>query len=368
MESQLAATVEGHSQGPHDSLGARLLRSLASGVPLWAPGWQPVPGTERELEWLMQGGLGPLLWCTWPRGLSVPPAWADRLRSAELSACIRQGARIETTVELLADCQALQVSATLLKGISVSEQYYAADHLRPMGDIDLLIPAADYARVEARLLQRGFERLPFPAHPRFHHGAPLFDARRDVLVELHRQLFPADLPLRRGATFHLATLERHSVDSTYHGQPARRLVPELQLAFMAASWMADITRHRLQPSFLPSMFDAAALLRAEAGRVDWDLLLALADNGLVRASLQVLLGHLDGMGAAPVPARVLQALAQGNGWLGPLQARWIHHVVDTHLLAGRPWRSPWPPPVPGRYSPARQLRKRVLRQPQGVEP
>lgn len=340
---------------------------MASGVPLVGPSWQPGRDTGREFEWLMKGGLGPLLLQAWPGEQAMPPAWTERLRSADLSSCIRQGARIEVTCELLADCQALNVPAILLKGVSVSQQYYPADHLRPMGDVDVLIPSPACAAVEARLLQRGFERLPFPAEPRFHHGPPLFDARRDVLVELHRQLFPADDPLRRGATFHLATVERHSEVSTYHGQTARRLVPELQLAMTAASWMADITRHQVHPSFLPSLIDGALLLRAEAGRLDWDLLLALADNGLVRASLQVLLGQLLRLGAPTVPQRVLQALAQDNGWLGPRQARWIHRMVDHHLLDGHPWRHLLPPPVPGRYSPLRQLQKRLLRRPQGVQ-
>lgn len=360
----------GRPDRPHPaagaSLGVRLARSVASGVPWVEPGWQPGPGTAREFAWLMEGGLWPLLRHTGP-GSALPASWDEPLRGADLSACIRQGARIQATCELLADCRALGVPATLLKGVSVSAQYYPADHLRPMGDVDVLIPAAAYAAVEARLLQRGFERLPFPAEPRFHHGPPLFDARRDVLLELHRQLFPSDSPLRRGATFHLSTVERHTVDSSYHGQPALRLVPEMQLAMTAASWMADITRHQMHPSFLPSLIDGAALLRAEAGRLDWDLLLALADNGLVRASLQVMLVQLQRLGAAPVPAEVLQALARDNGWLGPRQAAWIHRVLEHHLLGGRPWRSLVPPPVPGRYSPARQVRKRLLRQPEGLE-
>lgn len=350
-----------------DSLGRCLLRCMASGVPWVVPRGWPDRHAPRQLDWLVEGGLGPLLLHAWPHDQALPPGWAERLRSADLSACIRQGARIQAACELLADCQALGVPATLLKGVSVSQQYYPTDHLRPMGDVDVLVPASAYAEVEARLLQRGFERLPFPAEPRFHHGPPLFDARRDVVVELHRQLFPADNPLRRGATFHLATVERHSVVSSYHAQVARRLVPELQLAMTAASWVADITRHRVHPSFLPSLFDGALLLRAEAGRLDWDLLLALSDNGLVRASLQLMLGHLQQLGAPPVPERVLQALAQGNGWLGPRQARWIHRMVDHHLLDGHPWRSLLPPPVPGRYSPALQVRKRLLRRPQGVQ-
>lgn len=52
-------------------------------------------------------------------------------------------------------------------------------------------------------------------------------------------------------------------------------------------------------------------------------------------------------------ARSRQAL------VGRLQLRLIHRMLDRHGVAGRPWDSALPPPLPARYSLRRQFRKRV---------
>ena len=54
----------------------------------------------------------------------------------------------------------MQICPTLLKGISISDQHYPIAHLRPMGDIDILIPADAYESVESALLHRGYARKP----------------------------------------------------------------------------------------------------------------------------------------------------------------------------------------------------------------
>ena len=75
------------------------------------------------------------------------------LLSADLTAIAWHGNLIDATREIVEACEARGIRVTLLKGISISDQYYPDAHLRPMGDIDILAPPSAYATVESTILR-----------------------------------------------------------------------------------------------------------------------------------------------------------------------------------------------------------------------
>jgi Uncharacterised nucleotidyltransferase len=309
-----------------------------------------------------EGGLGPLM----HRALAtdadlIPGRWREALLSADLTARVRQGSAVDATLQIIEACADLRVRLTLLKGISVSEQLYPAEHLRPMADIDLLIPALDYARVESALLSRGYSRLDFPPIGAFHHGAPLRDPRRQVTVELHTSLFDEDSPFCDGTVFSPPNVALRSVASTYHARPVHRLSLELQLAYIASSWFNDLTVHKVHPSFLASLFDAVYLLSTRGQALDWSSMLGWLDSDVAKASLYAMATYLPRFGVEPLPAEALSRLASNRGLVGPIQRRLIHTMLDCWLIGARFWDLALPPPVPGRYSLSHQFEKRILR-------
>ena len=346
------------------SLSAALLKALTgSGT---APGgthidWRQYAGDDRQLDWILRAGLGPLLRWTASDGEDVPAEWAGSLLAADLTARVRHANLVATAVAVLDACRDLRVEATLLKGISVADRLYPAAHMRPMGDVDVLVPADDEHKVAEALLACGFERIPYPDTPGQHHGAPLRHGRRRTLVELHTALFPKSAPVHGAAIFRPAHLHAHRHVSPYHGTDAGRLSAEIQLAYIAAAWFNDMTTFRFHPSFLASLFDAVLLLRAHGSTLDWDEILRSVDNEMVKASLYALLTYVTRFGTTPAPRQVLRRLADNRGLVGPLQRRLIHAALDRYLLGGRSWSLPFPPPMPGRYSPRHQFGKRIAR-------
>jgi hypothetical protein len=342
-------------------LVARLLAHAASGAPFELDLWQsarPVEA-ERQFQWLMAGGLGPLLHHASHAGLDrLPTAWRDALLSADLTARVRHGNVLDSMLEMIDIGARLRLPLTLLKGISVSEEFYPSEHLRPMADIDVLLPAEGAAAFEAALLERGYIRLPYPAQPGHHHGAPLRHPQRHTIVEPHTRLFPEDSELRGNRAFSRANIEACTVESRYHGRPVRRLAAELQMAYIAASWFNDLTHRKVEPSFIASAFDAVYLLKSRM--LDWNGLLEWLDNPMAQASLYVMATYLPRFGVTPWPRPVLARLAVAQGLVGPLQLRLIHAMLDRHLIGGRRWRLALPPPMPGRYSLLHQFDKRVL--------
>jgi hypothetical protein len=349
-------------------LAGQLLAHAATDAPL-GTAWGRPGADPRPFRWVIDGGLGPLLHHASSAGLErLAPTWRQALQAADLTARIRHAERVETTLEILEACDDARVPAVLLKGISVSEQLYPAEHLRPMSDVDVLLPAAARAAVEGALLRRGCTRLDWPEMPGHHHGAPLFHARLHTVVELHTALFPAGSPLAEGTAFHAGRVLERTVASHYHGRPVRRLPPGLQLAYTAASWFNDLTNVGPHPSLLTPAFDAAYLLKACGPALDWDGLLGEVDNAWARTALHLTLSCLPRYGVAAPPAETLSRLAAEQGLVGPIQRRLIHRLLDRQLFGGRPWRHALPPPMPGRYSLGNQLRKRILDRLPGREP
>ena len=347
------------------TLTGLLLAQAATGTPLaTAPFFAATAPAEqeRQLQWLLQGGLGALLQhATRDEPEALPARWRDALRAAELTARVRQAPLGESAIELIELCQGLGIEPILLKGVSVSEQLYPAPHLRPMSDIDVLLPQPQLEEVVYALTSEsgGWELMDFHARAGLHHGAPLRHRARGTILELHRALFPDDSPLSVGRLFAPAEVLARTVASSYRGRPVRRLPAELQLAYIAASWFNDMTELQVHPSFLPSVFDAAFLLRRFGAALDWATLRGWLDDGMAQGCLYALLAYLPRFGAAPAPQGFIKWLAGAQDVVGPLQLRLIHRLLDRHLLAARPWTLPFPPPVPGRYSWRYQWRKRV---------
>ncbi len=346
----------------------QLLAYAATGAPLDQGNrqfaWRPKDGgdDDRQFRWAVAGGLGPLIHrATRDCAEVVPKAWREVLFGAELTARVRHGNLVDSVMEIIDACDLLQVRVTLLKGISVSEQVYPAEHLRPMGDIDVLIPAHAYPLVEAALLKRGYSKLKQPTIDEgHHHGAPLCHPRWHTVIELHTGLFPADSPLRKDAVFSSSNVELCSILSHYHARPVKRLTPELQLAYIASSWFNDLNKHGVHPSFIPSLIDAIYLLTASGRSLNWSLMLGWLDNDMVKASLYAMLTYLPRYGIEQISSANLARLSSGLTLVGPFQLKMIHWMLDRHLIGGRPWNLALPPPMFGRYSPRHQFKKRVL--------
>jgi Uncharacterised nucleotidyltransferase len=318
---------------------------------------------DSEILWALKGGLGPLLYrATAKHNVRMSESWRNRLISEDLSARARDAHLTRAAMEIIDVCHNMDIRVTLLKGISISNQYYPAAHLRPMGDIDLLISAKEYEALEQALSRLGYTRDPaFVLGAESHHGVPLRDPRAGVWVELHTALFPGSEGLHCGRLFDPARVATLSVGSTFHRRQVFRLSAELQLIYIAYSWMRDLTHNGIHPSFLATLFDAVYLLRSVDKALNWTDLLAWLESDMATASLYAMLAYLNRHGLARIPDPILSCLASRQKIVGPLQLWLIHETLDRFLVAGRPFVSVLPPPVPGRYSLRYQLRKRLRR-------
>ena len=294
---------------------------------------------DRELRHVINTGLAPLLWqMAQEVGTPPPPAWHDTLLAADLTARVVYGNMCDATVDIIDACQENGVRVTLLKGVSVGDQHYPAAHLRPMGDVDLLVAKRDRGWVEAMMLRRGYTRMAgFHAEDGDPHDTPLFQPELRVWVEIHTGLFPEGDLLRRNRLFAPSWLALQTVASTFRGRPVGRFSEELQLAYIASYWIRDLSNNGMHASFVKPLLDAVHLLEASGPLLDWDGMLEWLDNDLAAASLSVLLSFLSTRGFCAVPERILARLASAQDIVGATELRIVGAMIDRSLVAGRPF-------------------------------
>jgi hypothetical protein len=289
--------------------------------------------TAVQLDWVFEAGLGPLLQASLGAAASSLSAQInERLLAADLTARVLIEQRVDAALDVVDACRRRGDRVTLLKGISLSHYQYASAHFRPMTDVDLLVDEASVPELEQALMEQGYCHAAPVMEPGSHHGEPLYHPRSGTRVELHSRLFPITSPLHVGTGFGRATLERESIDATFHGRPVRRLSSEFQLVYLAAAWNRDLCSQSIHPSFVFGLFDAVALTKQP---FDWDRMLDLLDNPVAAASLDVLLACLVSLQVVSVPARVLGSVRQRHRLLGASEIAILTALVNGYLLRGR---------------------------------
>src|SRR6187401_1499244 len=92
---------------------------------------------ERALEL----GLGPVVAHLAGTADRLPGRpYAERIRADELTAHVLTTAAYDSLARALAAAREIECPVILLKGAATALLYYPSPHLRPMGDIDLLVP------------------------------------------------------------------------------------------------------------------------------------------------------------------------------------------------------------------------------------
>ncbi len=88
-----------------------------------------------------------------------------------------------------------KIQVVLLKGVSYIGNLYPESALRPMADIDLLVPGHQHAVAIDALVDLGYQPKEGDTHSTLQHAVTLF--RNDGAIDLHRSIIQ---PLRWQAT------------------------------------------------------------------------------------------------------------------------------------------------------------------------
>ena len=164
------------------------LRQRASSIPDW----------DRALALAEYHGLGPLLY----RHLrdycdGLPTQVSRQLRAVYFRHRRSNEIRLKVLSQILEGFQSIGIEPTVLKGPALISLVYEDPGLRPLSDLDVLVPPKDAIRAQRQLGEMGFAAPVPPSSYYFTRHHHLLPALREVdgvmvQVEIHRDVFPMD--------------------------------------------------------------------------------------------------------------------------------------------------------------------------------
>ena len=214
---------------------------------------------------------------------NAPEAVVHQLRALALRHAAWHRTRTAALLEILGEFDRLSIDALVLKGAALAWMIYPSPSLRPMVDLDLLVPRARAGEAQAALGRLGFGMEPEPGRFRrnAHHlpVAQRLDDGLPVNVEIHVDALSRDAPST------IATSNLTEPPQPFMLNGTRRLT----LGHL--DMLRHLTHHLLEPSpngrvRLIGIVDLLSYACAFHERIDWRRL--QSDFGFVTNALACL--------------------------------------------------------------------------------
>ena len=316
----------------------------------------PCADPDRLVSLAQAHGLTGMLWralanagCTGGLGEASAPL-EEQARLHRLEHLVLLPHAVETAIQPLLDAG---LEPVVFKGPSLAARY-PEPGLRPMLDIDVVLPRADHARAVRAATAAGWSVV-IPADRDHYETVLSHRAVPTLLLEIHRGL---DTWFQRSAEIDLDELWMHRVSSDCFGTPAFGLPAELEFAALAA--------HAGKPFHTFSrLIWAVDLTVVATPTLDWGVVVGWAESWHCRTMLALALrqaerlglavpGELTAVRASKLRGRVLDpvgsldwplespSLEGRNRLRYALADRWTRRLV---LFAGLPAPAPvhtWP--------------------------
>jgi hypothetical protein len=275
----------------------------------------PSPGWDAVLRAAEREHVAPLLFKRLREAGALerlPTAERKRLRMAYFTSGDRNARLFRQLGPVLERFLASGVRVVLLKGACLAEVVYGDVALRPMCDIDLLVPQSDLDRAEAMLFDMGAVLLkrPLPPAPgaeaetgcgKANHAPPV--AIRELAIELHWTIISPAGPVKAD----VAGLWERARPATMAGVSVQSLSPDDLLLHLCV----HLCYHHGCVG-LRYLCDVAETVRRFSGELDWPGFARRAEEwgAATYAGLGLLLAR-EVLGA-DVPADVLGQLLPGG--------------------------------------------------------
>jgi len=291
--------------------------------------------TEAQIWRAVEAGLGPLLvHITKGDPDAQRSTLGSQLKAPDLTARMISAEMIDAIEEIIDVCEGYVPPLTLLKGISICDQYYPKPHLRLMRDIDFLVEENDVPVVNKILSKLGYFQ---PSHSRrdlyatHHHGAPYFHPKRHLWLEVHRGLVPPRSRLGSDKAFSLENLRSEIRPSLFAGRKVNRLSEELQIVYIACHWATSFDFI----SGMVAMLDVIYLLKNSKARIDWDKILNWMDGSVASAYVYLLPSYLHQYKLINIEPEVLRELSLRGRSFGRVNLKILYRLIDYCLVEGR---------------------------------
>lgn len=212
-----------------------------------------------------QHGLAPMLYAVLQAAGELDSLAAqeqDRLRDAAIRAAALTQLALAEALAWAQHFAAAGITALWIKGVALSLSVYASPALRPMGDIDVLVPFNQRDAALALLCEVSGHRAASLAADNSMHATFRLGAGDQVVLELHWSLL--DAPISQLAA-DIGWFLRQVQPLTVNDTELQTLAPEAHLLYLAAH---AVLQHGEAEFRLLRYFDLHRLI-TQTPRLDW---------------------------------------------------------------------------------------------------
>lgn len=283
----------------------------------FAPDWLSFSADEQRILTLLaqQEGLAPLLYWRLSqsgRFSSLSGEQRDALRASYASTWMVNRQIFKELESLSVALEQAGVPLVLLKGACFALTLYEDIGLRPMGDLDILVPKEKFDQALLVAHDLGYaDQLPQAAHglrELLNHEVCLQKSGLAFALEIHHSLV-ADKTYAYAVPVDWFWTQTRLFAGAKTGMRFGALLllsPEAQLLYAAAHAMLQ---HGGQGSPLRWFYDIDQLIRQSKSHLDWDLVLKQAKIFEWGSALAAALEQAGGYFGTPLPAAILPNLA-----------------------------------------------------------
>ncbi len=261
-----------------------------------------------------------------PGSGGAPGRVLEKLGEARRASALLHIRRREELRGILSAFERAGVPALVLKGMALACLVYPDPSLRPMLDIDLLVPAGALDEARGILRGLGFE-VPLRHAFRPETGAtaiaesekPMQRPGTRMMVDLHGGL---DFGSGGGSARWAASIFDRAREAHLDGVPARVPGPEDLLVHTCF----HLSERHLFDRGLPPLLDVALLLERKGGGIRWEVVARIGEAPGGGAGLLLPLKLARNLLGAPVPPDLLE------GWPGDDRSREVERLATEQVL------------------------------------
>ena len=272
-------------------------------------------------------GLGPLIYWTLSKSgkfSSLPAPVQKALRAMYSGTWMQNKKMIRELEALVATFHQAEIPVVALKGISFVLTIYPDIGLRPMGDLDLLVPKEKLAEAIQIANRAGYEALRPEAHPGlrdllYHEICLQKTGPQTITLELHHSLV-ADKSYIYAVPVDWFWSQTELLDPSLHSRLKNLhvLSPEAQILFASAH---AILQHGGMSAPMRWFYDLDRMIHFYSERIDWDVLLSQARIFEWSSALDAALAQTMAYFNTPIPDHVRTSLSKQTDRHRPLVER-----------------------------------------------
>ncbi len=237
----------------------------------------------------------------------VPPHVLQKLQRLKYASLARNMLLQDELSSILSAFNKEGIPVIVLKGSALLGSIYRDISLRPMSDLDLLVPPEHLDVAEAVALHKDYASVAASSvkeHARtsWQHLPCMINLKKGIALEIHHKIVGSDSQFH----FDISSFWSRAQPFSVAGTVAKKFAPEDQIVHLCIKILLD--RRYKSNAALGQLCDISEIIFQEGNSLNWDLLLEVAEEHHIGRGIHCVLYLCKKVLGSQIPEAVLFAL------------------------------------------------------------